>query len=65
MRRLASKDGVDEVLRDVTNETLDVGERDIEGFDEVARVVGDDLNTVALPDADTRVGGSEIDSDSF
>ena len=50
MRRFASKDGVDEVLRNVTNETLDVGERDIEGFDEVARVVGDDLNTVALPD---------------
>ena len=24
--------------------------------------VGDDLNTIVLPDTDTRVGGSEIDS---
>lgn len=64
------EDGVDEVHRDlvlcsVTDETVSVGERDIRGPDEVARVVGDDLDTVELLDTDTRVGGSKIDSDSF
>jgi hypothetical protein len=28
-------------------------------------IVGDDFNTVMLPYTDTRVGGSEIDSDSW
>jgi hypothetical protein len=28
-------------------------------------IVGDDFNTVMLPHTDTRVGGSEIDSDRW
>jgi len=47
----------DLVLCGVTDETFGVGERNIGGSCPVALVVGDDLNTIILPDTDTAVGG--------
>lgn len=60
-------DGVhrDLVLRGVTDETLDVGERVIGRGGPVILDIGDDIDTVVLLDADTQVGDSEIDSNSF
>jgi len=55
----------DLVLGGITNETLGVGEPDIRRRRSVTLVVGNDLNTIMLPDTDTRVGGSEIDSDGW
>lgn len=43
----------DLVLRGVTDETLVVGERDIRWGSPVTLVVGDDLDTVILPDTNT------------
>lgn len=67
---LRVEDGIDGVhrnliLRGVTDVTLGVGEGDIRGGGAITLVVGDDLDTVVLPGNDIRVGGSEIDSDSF
>ena len=46
----------DLVLRGVTDETFGVREGDIRGGRPIALVVGDDLNTIILPDTDTAVG---------
>ena len=67
--RDVTEDGVDGVHGDlvlggVTNETLGVGESNVRRRRSVALVVGNDFNAVMLPDPDTRVRGSEIDSDS-
>lgn len=67
---LRTKDDVggvhrDLFLRGVTDETLYVQERDIKRGGVATLVAGDDLDTVVLPGNDIRVGGSEIDSDSF
>lgn len=43
----------DLVLCGITDETLALGERDIGGCRPVTLVVGDDLDTVVLPDTDT------------
>lgn len=53
------EDGVhcDLVLRGVTDETLDVGERVIGRGGPVILDVGDDIDTVVQLDTDTRVGG--------
>jgi len=59
-------DGVhgDLVLSRITDETLGISEADVRRRRSVPLVVGDDFNSVMLPHTDTRVGGSEIDSDS-
>ena len=54
---LGVEDGVvgvhgDLVLCGVTDETLSVGERNIGGCRAVTLVVGDDLDTIVLPDTD-------------
>ena len=54
----------DLVLSSITNQTLGVGESNIGRSSPVTLVIGNDLNTVMLPDTNARVGGSEIDSDS-
>jgi hypothetical protein len=46
----------DLVLSGVTDETLAFGERDIGGCRAVTLIVGNDFNTVVLPDTDTSVG---------
>ncbi len=42
----------DLVLGSIADETLIVGEGDIRGCRPVTLVVGDDLNTIVLPDTD-------------
>jgi len=51
------------VLGRVSDETLRFSEGDIGRGGSVSLVVGDDFNTVVLPDTNTGVGGSEIDTD--
>jgi hypothetical protein len=51
------------VLGRVTDETLRLSEGNVGRGGPVTLVVGDDLDTVVLPDTDARVGGSEIDTD--
>ena len=41
------------VLRGIADQTLVVGERDVGGCCSVTLVVGDDLNTIILPNTDT------------
>jgi hypothetical protein len=55
----------DLVLGGIADETLRVGEGDIGGGGAVTLVVGDDLDTIVLPDGDARVGGSQINTDSY
>lgn len=55
---LCVEDGVvrvhrDLVLRGIANETLGLGEGDVGWCCAVTLVVGDDLNTIILPDTDT------------
>lgn len=53
------------VLRVVIAEALVVGERDIGGPGVVALAVGNDLDTVVLPETDAKVGGARVGIDSF
>ena len=67
---LGIKDGIagifgDLVLGGVANESLVVGEGDIGGSGSVTLIVGDDLDSIILPDTDAGVGGAEVDSDGF
>ena len=55
----------DLVLRRVTDETLRVGKGDVGRSRAVTLVVGNDLDTVILPDTDARVGGAQVNADSF
>jgi hypothetical protein len=50
------------VLGSISDETLRVGEGDVGRGGAVSLVVGDDLDTVVLPDSDAGVGGSEVNS---
>jgi hypothetical protein len=52
----------DLVLGGITNESLRVVESDIRGGGSVTLVVGNDFDSVVLPDSDTGVGGTEINS---
>lgn len=45
----------DLVLGSITDESLAIGERDIGGRRAVTLIIGNDLNTVVLPDTDTSV----------
>ncbi|MCI90087.1 hypothetical protein A2U01_0111377, partial [Trifolium medium] len=47
----------------VTDEAVGISESDVRGGGPVALVVGDDLDSVVLPDSDAGVGGAEVDSD--
>ena len=49
----------------ITDESLSFGEGDIRWSGSVTLIIGDDLNSVILPDSNTGVSGSEIDSDGF
>ena len=67
---LRVEDGVvgvhgDLVLGGITNQTLGVGEGNEGWGGPVALVVGDDLNAIVLPDTDARVGGAQVDANSF
>jgi len=67
---LGVEDGVvwvhgDLVLGGISNQTLRVVEGDVGWGGSVTLVVGNDLNSVILPHGDTRVCGSEIDTDGF
>jgi hypothetical protein len=53
----------DLVLGGITNESLRVVESDIRGGGSVTLVVGNDFDSVVLPDSDTGVGGTEINSE--
>jgi hypothetical protein len=52
----------DLVLGSITNESLRVVESDIRWGGSVTLVVGNDFDSVVLPDSDTGVGGTEINS---
>jgi len=49
----------------IPNQTLGLREGNVGGSGAVSLVIGDDFDTIILPDADARVGGAEIDSDRF
>ena len=55
----------DLIFGGITNETLRVGEGNVRRGGSVALVVGDDFNTIVLPDSNATVGRSEIDTDGF
>jgi len=52
------------VLGCITDETLGVGEGDVRGGSAVTLIVGDDLNTIILPDTNTTEGGTQINTNS-
>mmetsp|Transcript_28988 Transcript_28988/g.81655 ORF Transcript_28988/g.81655 Transcript_28988/m.81655 type:complete len:550 (-) Transcript_28988:41-1690(-) len=51
------------VLGSISDQTLVAGEGNVRRGDAVALVVGNDLNTPVLVDANARIGGAEIDAD--
>ena len=64
------EDGVVGVHRDlilggVADESLIVGEGDIGWCRSVSLVVGDDLDSIVLPDTNARVGCAKVNADSF
>ena len=62
-----SIDGVhgDLVLCGVPDETLSVGECHVGWSRAVSLVIGDDLDSIVLPDPDARVGSAEINADRW
>jgi len=66
-KSLGIEDGVvgvhgDLVLGGITNESLRVVEGNVRRGGSVTLVVGNDFDSVVLPDSDTGVGGTEINS---
>nr|QES95443.1 heat shock 70 kDa protein [Philasterides dicentrarchi] len=62
------KDGVNGVsgnlvLSGISDQSFSFGEGDIRRSGSVSLVVGNDFNSIVLPNSDTRVSGSQIDSD--
>lgn len=67
---LGIKDGVVRILGHlvlgrISDEPLSFREGDIRRGGPVSLIVGDDLNPVVLPNSNTGVGGSQVDSHSF
>jgi len=67
-KSLGIKDSVvgvhgDLVLGGITNESLRVVESNVGRSGSVSLVVGNDFDSVVLPDSDTGVGGTEINSE--
>lgn len=65
---LHTKDGVerihsDLVLGSVTDESFSISERDIGGRGPITLIISNNLNTIMLPNSNTRVSGTEIDTD--
>lgn len=60
-----SVDGVsgDLVLGSITDKSFAFSETDVRRGGSVTLIVGDDFDSVVHPDTDTRVGGTEIDTD--
>lgn len=64
------KDGVGRipgnlVLGCISDQSFSVSEGNIRRSGSVALIVGDDLNSIILPDPHTGVGGSQVDSNGF
>jgi len=53
------------VLGSITDKSFSFSEANIGWGGSVTLVVGDDLDSFVLPDADTGVGGSKINADGF
>lgn len=53
------------VLGCISDESLCFCEGDIGRSGPVSLIIGDDLNSIILPNTDTGVGGAQVDSDSF
>jgi hypothetical protein len=53
------------ILGGIADQTLVIRERDVGWRCAVALVIGDNFDTIVLPDTDTRIGCTEIDTDSF
>jgi hypothetical protein len=51
------------ILSRIPNKALGIGETDIGGGGSITLVVGNDFDTVMLPNSDAGVGSPEIDSD--
>ena len=69
-KSLGIKDGIDRVLRSlilscVSDESFSLCESDVRWGGSVSLIVGDDFNSFVLPDAYTRVGCSEINTNGF
>ena len=70
VKRILTKDGVrgvhgDLVLSSVPDQTLRVGERHIRRRRPVPLVIGDNLDSVMLPDSDAGVRRPQIDTDRW
>lgn len=53
------------IFGSITDEPFSFCKGDIRRSGSVSLVIGDDFDSVILPDSDTGVSGTEIDSDSF
>jgi hypothetical protein len=67
---LGVEDSVDSVhgslrLGSISDKTLSLREGNVRWGGTITLVIGDDLNAIILPDTDTGIGGSKIDSDRF
>jgi len=67
---LGIEDSVDGVLSNlvfgsISNESFSLSECDIGWGGSVSLIVGDDLNSLILPDADAGVGGTQINTNGF
>jgi hypothetical protein len=53
------------IFSSITDESFGLSECDIGWSGSVSLIVGNDFDSVVLPDSNTGVSGTEIDSDSF
>lgn len=53
------------VFGSISNKSLVVIEGNIGWGGSISLIIGNDLNSIVLPDSDTGVGSTEIDSNSF
>lgn len=69
-KSLCIEDGVSWILCDlilcsISDKSLSISEGNVRRGGPVSLIIGDDLNSLILPDAHTRISRPEIDSDSF